>query len=129
MSDNIIIISDKLIILSYELKFQKLFLFILFMSDNKGLSTGENQNSYSFNFSIKKIFPSTNKSPRNKILITDTLYTQCNICLYYYIIIYHTDKCHHYMCEKCLEVWSRIKKQCPVCKQIFNRVYPKINKQ
>lgn len=57
----------------------------------------------SFNCSINKvmpIFPKEAGPPLNKILTTDSLYTQCNISLLYYIKIYYTDKCFHYMCSK-----------------------------
>jgi hypothetical protein len=94
------------------------------MSFNKLLVNKKDENS-SFSVKIKKIFPMKSSSQINEILITDKLYTQCNICLFYYIKIYHTDKCLHYMCSKCLEVWSKIKKECPVCRKQFNRIYSK----
>ena len=81
--------------------------------------------SLNFNNKINPIFPNISGPPINRILITDSLYTKCNICLLYYLKVFHSDKCKHYMCEKYLKLLTNIKNECPVCKRSFFKIYPK----
>ena len=74
---------------------------------------------------VNPIFPTEVGPPLNKILITDSLYSQCNICLLYYIKIYYTDICRHYMCSKFIKAWTQIKMECPVCKRVFSKIFLK----
>ena len=84
-------------------------------------------NSFNQQFPIiKTIFISDNNNPKiNRIIIVESLFEQCNICLLFYTEVYYTDKCRHYLCKTCLTAWSKIKRQCPVCKRYYSRIFKK----
>lgn len=84
----------------------------------------KNKVGFTFNL-INPIFIQDKEPIINNILLTDSLYTQGNICLAYYREVFHTENCHHYFCSKCLQVWTETKKECPVCRKTFSRIFPK----
>ncbi len=89
---------------------------------DKRILENKTENFSPFIKSFRPIFPKSSDTPKNKLVILDSLYSQCNICLYYYLKVYYTENCKHYLCEKCLKVWTQIKKICPVCKCSFNKI-------
>lgn len=46
----------------------------------------------------------------------------CSICLGKLINTSFTDSCLHQFCFTCLLQWSRIKTECPLCKQTFKSI-------
>lgn len=47
---------------------------------------------------------------------------ECSICLGHLINTSFTDSCLHQFCFTCLLQWSKIKTECPLCKQTFKSI-------
>ena len=47
---------------------------------------------------------------------------KCPICYYSYNIAYKPDACSHCFCLKCIRIWTKIKKECPYCRQEFSSI-------
>ena len=46
----------------------------------------------------------------------------CPICLKVPKSYFRPNSCFHLFCRKCLIQWIKIKKQCPLCRTIFNNI-------
>lgn len=49
--------------------------------------------------------------------------SQCPICLLYYVEVYRPNCCSHTFCNYCITKWSKIKKQCPLCRKSFINLF------
>ncbi len=50
----------------------------------------------------------------------------CPICLKNIKIPSKPDNCNHLFCKKCLEKWSNLRKQCPLCRERFTYIIKQI---
>ncbi|XP_031776826.1 E3 ubiquitin-protein ligase Topors [Nasonia vitripennis] len=53
----------------------------------------------------------------------------CSICLGHLINMSFTDSCLHQFCFSCLLQWSKIKTECPLCKQTFKSIIHNVRSQ
>ena len=46
----------------------------------------------------------------------------CPICFTNRLVYFMPDSCSHRFCKKCIFIWSKIKKSCPICRRTYNRI-------
>ena len=68
----------------------------------------------------EELVASPDNSERNSNLASPP--PNCSICLGKLINTSFTDSCLHQFCFTCLLQWSKIKTECPLCKQTFKSI-------
>ena len=46
----------------------------------------------------------------------------CPICFTNSLNYFSPDSCSHYFCKKCIFIWSKIRKSCPICRRSFKNI-------
>ena len=66
----------------------------------------------------RKIFDLLDNNFINPLPVLYQKYS-CPIC---YQLLYHAyqpNNCTHLYCKKCIDIWTKIKKQCPLCRKSY----------
>lgn len=69
-----------------------------------------------------KIAPTTNDSSESESEAGSSSSERCVICLGKCRNKCYTDSCLHQFCFACLLQWSKVKPECPLCKQLFKSI-------
>jgi E3 ubiquitin-protein ligase Topors len=76
----------------------------------------------SFLFSINKeksVFDLLSNNLNNNIPIVKPICT-CPICFQNTYDAFQPNNCIHLFCNNCIRIWSKIKKQCPLCRKSYS---------
>jgi Ring finger domain len=84
-------------------------------------------NNLSLESPVKRMKSITTKNQPVDEFSTNIDENNCSICLLEVEEKVFTDRCIHSFCRNCLVQWSKIKKECPICRQKFNRIIKHIN--
>ena len=49
-------------------------------------------------------------------------FPDCSICLTTSVIPYKLEPCKHIFCLKCIKIWMKINKKCPLCRRTILRL-------
>ncbi len=66
----------------------------------------------------KSVFSLSENYSSNNIKELGTF--KCSVCLYYYVKGLRPNNCNHFFCEKCINIWTKIKKECPYCRNKYS---------
>ena len=93
------------------------------MNKNKTISHSLIPGFLSFSHRNYAIFPAHNYRIINDIQFLDIKF--CPICLESKKAFFCPNTCEHFFCRKCLILWSKTKKICPLCRAPFANILKK----